>query len=271
MQVFAADVKDKSHGTNMQSLSERETRWIGHITKNSNNVQCEQSQNARVALKDSVDLFRSVLEMHRKEFGHDHLKTLKSMEFLAIVLNVSCDRYEEAEELFREILELRCRTQGPEHTDTLNNMDDLALTLRKQGRYDEAEKLYRETLCLRCSTQGPKHPETFYTTNNLFSLHCLINKTESALSELSELLKHPNYIQGSINSLTGGCIVLAATSPEIARSIAEAIDESTSKELLYPLRAGLGLYLGEKMCLPREVREIAKIISERIKEQKLQL
>jgi len=58
---------------------------------------------------------------------------------------------------------------------------------------------------------------------------------------------------------------LAATSPDIARSIAEAIDESPSKENLYTLCAGLRLYLGEKMRLPREVREMAKIICERIK------
>jgi DNA-binding MarR family transcriptional regulator len=94
-----------------------------------------------------------------------------------------------------------------------------------------------------------------------------VNKTETALLELSELLKHPAYVRKNIKSLTDGCIESAAASPEISRSIAETIEESPSKDMLYPLYAGIRLYLGDKMRLPREVREIAKVIRERIEKQ----
>ena len=121
---------------------------------------------------------------------------------------------------------------------------------------------------LRRRVPGADNSLVLNTLQLLFLLHCRVNKTESALSELSELLKYPAYVQRVINPLTGGCIELAAVSSEISRSVVEAIVESPSKNLLYPLQAGIRLYLGDKMRLPREVREIAKVIRERIEKQK---
>ncbi|MCL2147498.1 MAG: ATP-binding protein [Synergistaceae bacterium] len=115
---------------------------------------------------------------------------------------------------------------------------------------------------------GPEHPDTLRALQELFHLHCRIEKAEPALFELLELLKHPAYLRIENKLLTGGCIIMASVSSEVSRTIIEAIEGSPSKELLYPLNAGIRLYLGEKMRLPREVREIAKIIVERIKRQK---
>ncbi|MCL2009643.1 MAG: tetratricopeptide repeat protein [Synergistaceae bacterium] len=225
--------------------------------------------------EDAEKLFRETLELRRHTLGPEHPDTLMSMNNLASNLG-NQGRYEEAEKLHRETLELCRHILGPEHPNTLISMGNLAFTLDDQGRYEEAEKLYRETLELFRHTLGPEEPDALRPKNHpvlktlqtLFSLHCKMNKTEPALSELSELLQYPAYVRGIITSLADGCIKLAAASTEISHSVAEAIEGSLSKDLLYPLYAGIRLYLGDKMRLPREVRETAKVIRERIKEQK---
>ena len=310
VQVFGADAAGtlrEFSNRDMQNLTERERRLIGHL--NEALSQREQTRTAGTETKESIDGLRKALEENRKNLGTEHPDTLGSMFDLAYALNEQ-GRYEEAEKLYRETMELRRRVLGPEHPDTLSSMNNLANSIDDQGRYEEAEKLHRETLEIRRRVLGPEHPGTLASMNNLasvladqgrygeaeklyretlelrrlvlgpehllalrtlrnlFRLYCRADKTELALSELSELLKHPAYVRGVINSLTDGCVALAAVSLEIARSVAEVIEQSPSKELLYPLQAGIRLYLGDKMRLPREVREIAKVISKRIKARK---
>jgi DNA-binding MarR family transcriptional regulator len=127
----------------------------------------------------------------------------------------------------------------------------------------------KDTLLKSCSMDmqgmseiqlGSEHPDTLGSMGNLFRLHCRMNKTEPAISELSELLKHPAYVRNVIRLLIDDCTALASVSCEVAKTVAETIENSPSKELLYPLYSAIKLYLGDKMRLPREVREIAKII-----------
>ena len=212
---------------------------------------------------EAEKLFRETLELCRKVLGPEHPETLIIMNNLALNLSLQ-GRHDEAEKLFRETLELHRKVFGPEHLNTLISMDTFANALGCQGRYDEAEKLFRETLELCRKVFGPEHNITLISLQGLFHLHCNTEKAESALFELLELLKHPAYSRIDNKLLIDDCIILASVSSEVSRTIIEAIEGSPSKELLYPLHAGIRLYLGEKMRLPREVREIAKIISERI-------
>lgn len=89
---------------------------------------------------------------------------------------------------------------------------------------------------------------------------------EAALSDLGERLRHPAEVQCCMPQVTDRCLELASISPETARRTVETIEGSASRNVFYPLAAGIRLHLGEKMRLPLEVRDIAWILRRKIQD-----
>jgi len=111
-------------------------------------------------------LLQQAMEIRQRILGPEHPDTLRSVSFLANVMEAEGD-YAEAEKLDRETLDEQRRVLGAEHPDTLASMNNLANVLEPEGHYAEAEKLYRETLDIRHRVLGPEHPDTLVLMNEL--------------------------------------------------------------------------------------------------------
>ncbi|GLZ29614.1 hypothetical protein Lesp02_18040 [Lentzea sp. NBRC 105346] len=120
--------------------------------------------NGRYALAKSA--FEHALRLDEAEQGPEHLDTVRSRHYLAMVLRAQGDLTTAATE-YRAVLNIYTRTLGPEHPDTLSSRNNLANVLYDQGDLTAAATEYRAVLNIRTRTLGPEHPHTLTSRNNL--------------------------------------------------------------------------------------------------------
>ncbi|KAJ5745111.1 hypothetical protein N7520_010293 [Penicillium odoratum] len=111
-------------------------------------------------------MHRRALEAREKVYGHEHPKTLHSVNDIGLALD-SQGKFEEAEAMHRRALETRERVLGREHPDTLTSVNNLGLVLDSQGKYEEAEAMHRRALETREKVLGREHPSTLSSVSNL--------------------------------------------------------------------------------------------------------
>ena len=87
---------------------------------------------------------------------------------------------------------------------------------------------------------------------------------------LSELLENTNLVRELVSPIAQACVKWISDYPETTREIAETIEHSSSAHILWPLWAGIRMHLGDKnLCLPREVREIGRMVQKMIEQQEV--
>jgi tetratricopeptide (TPR) repeat protein len=126
-------------------------------------------QASRGQYSTAEETHRQALSVRKDVLGHDHLKTLVSMNNVAGVLSGQ-GSYAEAETMHRETLKLSKKVLGNEHLATLTSMSNLAGALGQQKKYSEAEEMHRETLELRKKMLGNEHPHTLLSMYGLAHL-----------------------------------------------------------------------------------------------------
>jgi tetratricopeptide (TPR) repeat protein len=109
---------------------------------------------------------RRSLDIRVEQFKYEDLRTLRSMNNLALALEGQ-GKYEAAEKMHQQELELSQKVLGLEHPDTLTSMNNLAIVLKGQGKYEAAEEMNQRVLELKQKVLGPEHPSTLASMNNL--------------------------------------------------------------------------------------------------------
>ncbi|MBI5724928.1 MAG: tetratricopeptide repeat protein [Planctomycetes bacterium] len=145
--------------------------------------------------EQAEELFREVLETHRRLLGVDHPETLRTINSLSQAM-FDQGKYDQAEKLIRAVLDVRRRMFNSEHPDTLESMSQLAVLLRNAGRIEEAEDQYRIVLDARRRVRGPKHLDTLST---MHSLACVLfdrGKLPEARRQFQEVLDHYKVLMG---------------------------------------------------------------------------
>jgi tetratricopeptide (TPR) repeat protein len=148
---------------------------------------------------------RELVAHMRGKLGDKHPETLKSMEKLAMLLNVQ-GKLREAEPLYRDVLRCRRETLGNSHPLTLGTMNNLGVLLKGEGVLGEAESLHREALDCQRTTLGNNHPDTLTSMSNLASLL----ETKGEHSEAEQLVQ---------NTLSCQRAMLGDTHPETLASM----------------------------------------------------
>lgn len=110
-------------------------------------------------------LQEKALEIHRRELGREHPRTLSSLSDKGLLLR-NQGRLAKAESYARQALEARRRVLGDDHPDTLTSISNLGVLLARQGRLAEAESYYREALEGRRGVLGDNHPDTLTSISN---------------------------------------------------------------------------------------------------------
>jgi tetratricopeptide (TPR) repeat protein len=131
----------------------------------------ELDDQARAAMQrgspaESEYAYRSLLEIHRRWLGEDHLASAQSYDNLAYNL-AEQGKYAEAEPLFRKALAVRLKALGENHPHPALSYNNLAADLDDQARLAEAEPLYRKALAIQLTTVGENHPSTAVFYSNL--------------------------------------------------------------------------------------------------------
>jgi tetratricopeptide (TPR) repeat protein len=102
--------------------------------------------NAALILKDvkeyeeAKNRFQEAGKNSEQDFGLDHSKTLKYLEYL-VLFHREREEWNELEELLKETISKRRRLLGLEHQDTVTSMRELALCYRGQGHIEKAKHL----------------------------------------------------------------------------------------------------------------------------------
>ena len=108
---------------------------------------------------DAIQLSRTSMELRKKIFGQEHMKTLSSMGMVGLAYDLGV-RWKEAEELQVEVMERRKRVLGEEHPSTLSSMANLAFTWKAQSQDTKAVNLIQDCIRLRSRILGVDHPHT---------------------------------------------------------------------------------------------------------------
>jgi non-specific serine/threonine protein kinase/serine/threonine-protein kinase len=103
---------------------------------------------------EAEKLQRQALNIQRRVFGPDDLRTLFAMSRLAWTLQRE-GRLAEAENLQRSVLDIQRRVLGPENPGILFSLESEAIYISLQGHYSSAEKLFREAIKIASKTNEP--------------------------------------------------------------------------------------------------------------------
>ncbi|KAJ6786507.1 hypothetical protein PWT90_08656 [Aphanocladium album] len=132
-------------------------------------------------------LFKMLLSIHQKLFGHDDSYTL----FIQDQYASFCwdqGRLAEAERLYLDIVQGFERAP-PENMDAQNDVfNNLGIIYKRQERYDEAEHYYQAALRGREAQHGPAHESTLHTVSNIAQMYAAQGKTSTAQARWTKAL-----------------------------------------------------------------------------------
>jgi len=105
--------------------------------------------------EEAEKLERESLDVERRVFGAEDLRTLSSMSSLADTLRRE-GRFDEAERLQGNALDIERRILGPENPDVLYHLERKAIYLSLEGRFSNARKLFREAIETASKVNEPR-------------------------------------------------------------------------------------------------------------------
>ncbi len=116
--------------------------------------------------QDAAEIYRDLVERHRRVHGPAHALTLAAMNQLGITLE-DLNRYADAETLLVRCWEFAQESLDPDSPTYLTYASNLANLYGETGRPAAAEPLLREVLASRIRMRGEDHPEVQEAWNNL--------------------------------------------------------------------------------------------------------
>ena len=144
---------------------------------------------------------RKAFQIRRRLLGPEDIKTLDSMNRLALLLG---DRgeYGEAERLLREALETEQRVLGADDPRTLGTMGNLAEALMDLGNLKDAEGLALQALDSRRRVLGANHVDTISSMHTLGALRKLQGDLVGAEVLYRDTLKRRRRVLGDAHKDT---------------------------------------------------------------------
>ncbi len=115
---------------------------------------------------DAIHLDTEVVAARKRQFGDDHLITLRAIGNLAASYSLQ-GRPEEAEPLERHVAASLADQLGMQNQDALTAQNNLSHTLKDLGKVEEAIQTISCVVEGRTLVLGPDHPETKKSTRNL--------------------------------------------------------------------------------------------------------
>lgn len=162
------------------TVSGIETQFAGQPLVRARLLQSVANTMRNLALYDNAwTTQQRALEIHRRELGDDHPRTLASLSDAGRLMR-SRGQMDEAEEYERRALAGRRQVLGDGHPDTLDSISNLGVLLRRQGRLVEAEPYYREALEGRLRSLGSDDPDTLASMSNLGVLLVAMGQVDEA-------------------------------------------------------------------------------------------
>ncbi|OGM44074.1 hypothetical protein ABOM_007291 [Aspergillus bombycis] len=138
--------------------------------------------------------------------GKDDPSTLKSMQYLAWVLNEQ-GKHQMSTELFADTIQRQSKLLGPDHPDVLASQNNQGFVLYRLGIYKEADELLRHTLLSREVTLGSSHPDTLTTIDYLGLVFLAQGKYSEAEEKHRQAYRLREDVLGvnNPNTLSSGC------------------------------------------------------------------
>ncbi len=208
-------------------------RMLPHVTTTANELQVGVDLSDRLSVvylearlyKQAEVIWSRVLKARQEALGMEHLETIRTMNYLAVVLG-GFGRLE-AVAMHQQVLEVQRRVLGAEHPDTINVLSYLASALAILGNYKEAETMQQQAMEQLCRVQGRKHHDTIRAMVELACIRYSLKRRENA----EELLR---------SALSLGRDELGLTHPTTIRAmriLAKVCDRLQKKDEAAELRA----------------------------------
>jgi len=169
---------------------------------------------------------RKSLSATERAFGPDHVRTARSQNSLALLLQDQGE-YEEARRLFELALRIVEDELGPDHLSTATRLNNLAMLLQDQGAFEEARPLFERALRIREESLGPDHPETSVSLNNLAMLRYYHGDYEEAYSlferafRIDEAVLGPDHLSTATSVSNLASLLVVQGDYEAARPLYE--------------------------------------------------
>jgi eukaryotic-like serine/threonine-protein kinase len=142
------------------------------------------------------------LELRRKLFGRNDLRTIEAVEELGRLAN-GRENLQQAAALYKEVTDVRRRILGPEHPDTLrgaaglsNAYDNLGAVTGDEVLRKRAFAMEREVYEIRRRVLGPEHSDTLESMSHVEVNDEAEGKIEEALALVREGLAAHQKIRG---------------------------------------------------------------------------
>jgi tetratricopeptide (TPR) repeat protein len=151
---------------------------------------------AASSYKEAEYQLRVALDMRKKLFGEDDLKTAESMNDLA-TLFYHTGKFAEAEPLLHNAVSIREKLLGKNDPLTATSLNDLAVIYYSQGNLDMAEKIYRDALSRLESYYKKDHLQIAEALNNIGTVLLQRKEYTNAIELINRSLEMLERMHGS--------------------------------------------------------------------------
>lgn len=128
------------------------------------------------------------LALQRREFGEEHLETLRTMHNLAWLLMEQKD-YAAAEPIQEKIVGIRTNRLGEKHMETMRAMNNLAGSYLGQLKMAKAQPLLERLVGVMSAIEGAENPSTLVVMNNLAVVSNQLGQYEAGERNNAKLLE----------------------------------------------------------------------------------
>ncbi|MDP4230581.1 MAG: tetratricopeptide repeat protein [Bacteroidota bacterium] len=149
--------------------------------------------------KEAEYHLKAALDLRKKLFGENDLKTAQSMNDLA-TLYYHNGNFKEAESLLKSVVGIREKILDPSDPTIAKALNDLGTILFSQGKLDEAAKCFQDALGGYQRFFRIRHPEIASTLSNLGTISYFTKKYDHAIDYFTKSIKMYEEIYG-VNSI----------------------------------------------------------------------
>ncbi len=143
----------------------------------------------------SNDLYRRLLEMHRKIYGERHPLVADDLGSLAAIQS-DLGYYPESERFDRQALDITESYYGNDHPKTAACLTSLGRALEYQNKFDESESVLKRALAIQERVYGPIHPSVAETVNELGNVADMREQLDDAAARFRRVAEIYRSIYG---------------------------------------------------------------------------
>jgi len=157
-------------------------------------------------MKAADRLFKTGLEMRRKNLGVDHLDTATTFNAVG-VFSAQRGNFEEAGEYVTQAIKVRCKILGSQHISVAEALHNLANIKESLQNNSEAAKLYEHALQIKTQVLPSGHVSIADTQNNLSILYSKMKRHEECVGLLRRTLDQCLRTVGEVNASTASVLM----------------------------------------------------------------